>query len=236
MLLNTDKNCFRCICGPGFQLSLDGKNCLDIDECSDDTLCMGGLCVNTEGSFQCECLDGFVLGPDGRTCTDTVHGLCYSNFESGRCTNPAVNMVSKSTCCCGSVALNGPLGWGTPCSMCPPPGSPDFKRLCPHGSGFTNGGDDINECAASGDNPCGENGSCENLIGSFRCVCKAGYKLDHRGRTCLDIDECADSSICTNGGQCRNFPGSFQCICPPGSFFNEELKTCQDKDECKGSI
>ena len=44
---------------------------------------------------------------------------------------------------------------------------PTFQRLCPHGSGFTNSGDDINECTATV-NPCGDNGACENLMGSYR--------------------------------------------------------------------
>ena len=120
--------------------------------------------------------------------------------------------------------------------MCPLPGSPDFKRLCPHGSGFTNSGDDVNECAAT-TNPCGDNGACENLIGSYRCVCKPGYELDPRGgpsgKKCVDIDECADSRICGNGGHCRNLDGSFQCLCPPGSVYSEDAQTCQDEDECQ---
>lgn len=65
----------------------------------------------------------------------------------------------------------------------PPPGTPDFKSLCPHGSGFTNSGDDINECSAgsseAGLGPC-SNGACENLIGSFRCICDPGWEADPR--------------------------------------------------------
>ena len=196
------------------------------------SLCTGGKCINDNGSFKCECLDGFVLGPDGRTCTDSVQGLCYSNYEGGQCQNPSLNLVSKSTCCCGSVTYNGPMGWGTPCQICPPPGSPDFHHLCPHGAGFTNSGDDINECAAGGDNPCGDHGACENLIGGYRCLCNEGYKLDFRGKKCIDIDECEDSTICANGGHCRNFPGTFQCVCPPGRVYNKETKNCDDEDEC----
>ena len=51
--------------------------------------------------------------------------------------------------------------------MCPPPGSSDFYKLCPHGAGKTHSGDDINECV---NDPCGESGACENIIGSYRLV------------------------------------------------------------------
>ena len=58
--------------------------------------------------------------------------------------------------------------------MCPPPGSSDFQKLCPHGGGKTHGGDDINECI---NDPCGENGACENIIGSYRYMALHHLKL-----------------------------------------------------------
>ena len=33
---------------------------------------------------------------------------------------------------------------------------------------------DINECL-EGDNVCGSNGVCHNTVGSYRCVCVAGF-------------------------------------------------------------
>ena len=85
--------------------------------------------------------------------------------------------VTKSSCCCCAVTFTQPrqLGWGSPCSPCPAPGTqniysnististlsmmvtapgtPDYELLCPHGSGFSHAGEDINECstAPSGD-------------------------------------------------------------------------------------
>uniref|UniRef100_A0A182NIS0 Sushi domain-containing protein n=1 Tax=Anopheles dirus TaxID=7168 RepID=A0A182NIS0_9DIPT len=48
------------------------------------------------------------------------------------------------------------------------------------------------------------------------CSCYRGFLLDARdGRTCHDIDECADN----NGGceqTCVNKPGSYDCACEPG--------------------
>ena len=221
---------FKCICDPGYELSPNGKTCQDINECASNP-CLGGTCTNTEGGVQCQCPPGFSLGSDGRTCTDNVQGLCYAMFANGQCINPSTKMVSKSTCCCCSVAFSQVLGWGSPCSACPAPGSPEFTQLCPHGSGFTHGGDDINECAQSGD-IC-KNGACENLAGSYRCLSNPGYEVDATGKKCIDIDECAIDALLCNGGQCRNTPGSFQCICPTGTRLNAETNYCEDEDECK---
>ena len=76
------------------------------------------------------------------------------------------------------------MGWGTPCQSCPAPGSPEFDSLCPHGAGFTNGGDDINECAQD-PNIC-ENGACENMLGGYRSV---RYKQDSGFNSLLNTKE-----------------------------------------------
>lgn len=67
---------------------------------------------------------------------------------------------------------------------------------------------DINECAQN-PNIC-VNGGCENLMGTYRCICDSGYEVDATGKVCSDINECElEESLCS-GGQCRNIPGSFQ--------------------------
>lgn len=67
---------------------------------------------------------------------------------------------------------------------------------------------DINECAQN-PNIC-VNGGCENLMGTYRCICDNGYEVDATGKICSDINECElEDSLCS-GGQCRNTPGSFQ--------------------------
>lgn len=64
---------------------------------------------------------------------------------------------------------------------------------------------DVNECLAS---PC-VNGNCSNTLGSYTCVCDAGWTGTK------DIDECLQTS-CFNNGTCVNTPGSFYCECPIG--------------------
>lgn len=41
---------------------------------------------------------------------------------------------------------------------------------------------DINECALDPD-IC-PNGICENLRGTFKCVCNSGYEVDTTGKSC----------------------------------------------------
>ncbi|CAH0559244.1 unnamed protein product [Brassicogethes aeneus] len=221
---------FRCVCDSGYRLGPDGKHCVDIDECASNP-CQFGTCYNAPGSFRCECFSGFSLGPDGRSCLDTRRDLCYQEYRDGLCFNPSTTAVTKSSCCCCTIISNKPMGWGTGCQACPMPGTTDFDSLCPHGPGSTFDGNDINECAQN-PNIC-QNGACENMIGTYRCICNPGFEVDDTGKICTDINECEVEELVCNGGQCRNTPGSFQCICPPGTQLNQQNYMCEDVDECR---
>ncbi|XP_014244418.1 fibrillin-2-like [Cimex lectularius] len=223
---------YKCLCDSGFKASPSQTSCVDIDECqSPNPPCGNGRCRNTIGSFYCECNYGFNLGPDGRTCVDTRRDLCYATVQEGKCANPSTTPVSKSSCCCCVTFPNQPMAWGSSCQICPQPNTEEFRTLCPHGPGMTNAGIDINECSQN-PNIC-QNGACENLMGSHRCICNPGFESDVTGKACVDIDECkTDDNICM-GGQCRNTPGSFQCICPSGTQLNVLTHACEDVDECR---
>ena len=71
---------------------------------------------------------------------------------------------------------------------------------------------DINECA---DNPCQNNGVCNDEIGKYSCDCSG---LGFSGINCEeDINEClADDNPCQNGGNCTNEVGKFSCDCQDG--------------------
>ncbi|XP_076373655.1 fibrillin-1-like isoform X1 [Tachypleus tridentatus] len=222
---------FRCLCDPGFTLSPDGHVCVDVNECTTKPeVCGLGRCINTPGSYECICLDGQTLG-GGQVCIDNRRDYCYSVYRDGECSEPSKMLVTKSSCCCAVSVMNSVSpAWGTPCTPCPHPGSVDFSKLCtPSYNGHF--GEDINECMVY-PNIC-PNGACEDLKGSYRCVCNQGYEVDHTGKVCSDINECAVNLLLCDNGQCRNTPGSFQCTCPTGYRHNTQTNSCEDIDECR---
>lgn len=90
-------------------------------------------------------------------------------------------------------------------------------------------------------------GTCQNLDGSFRCICPPGYEVQNDqciGETCVrmshvvlkvctlthsplpDINECeVEPNIC-QFGTCTNTPGSFQCTCQPGFVLSDNKRRC----------
>ena len=93
---------------------------------------------------------------------------------------------------------------------------------------------DVNECMSSLLNNCSLSSQiCLNTMGSYKCYCKNGYKLDTDNITCVDINEC-NFNICDPSRTigCTNMPGSYICNCLPGFVYSFELKLCVDYDEC----
>ena len=53
---------FTCECPAGYELTRDGRNCRDTDECAAGGSCPPpGRCINTPGSFVCSCPPGYSL-------------------------------------------------------------------------------------------------------------------------------------------------------------------------------
>ncbi|XP_048837123.1 latent-transforming growth factor beta-binding protein 4 isoform X45 [Brienomyrus brachyistius] len=222
---------FRCVCFTGYELR--GNTCIDINECKNDLQCPGQECVNTKGSFRCvPCRPGFELKnqqcqdiDECRTPSPCENGYCQNIPGSFRCRCFTGYELRSNTCldineCKNDLQCPGQECVNTKGSFRCVPCRPGFElknQQC----------QDIDECRRT-PSPC-DNGYCENVPGSFRCVCFTGYEL--RGNTCIDINECKNDLQCP-GQECVNTKGSFRCVpCRPG--FELKNQQCQDVDECQ---
>ncbi|XP_071501953.1 fibrillin-1-like [Diadema antillarum] len=88
---------------------------------------------------------------------------------------------------------------------------------------------DINECR---DNTICNYGTCENLDGTFRCICPNGYQISANQRYCEDVDECRTNPNVCQHGTCMNLIGSHTCECYTGYKLSIDGRYCIDVDEC----
>ncbi|CAF0852061.1 unnamed protein product [Adineta ricciae] len=87
---------------------------------------------------------------------------------------------------------------------------------------------DINECHEQ-TNICQY--MCENQIGSYRCFCPIGFKMNELGQ-CQDVNECQQFQIdCGQDRTCFNTQGAYECIdvpCPV-NYLRSNRTDCQSK-------
>ncbi|NWT85406.1 FBN2 protein, partial [Struthidea cinerea] len=143
----------------------------------------------------CTCPSGYALREDRRMCRDTRQGFCFTEVLQTMCQMSSTNrnLVTKSECCC-----NSGRSWGPQCELCPLPGTAHYKKMCPHGPGYSTDGRgmdfqvatnpfwcfaDNNECTAQ-PSLCGAKGQCLNTPGSYNCECQKGFSLDSSGVNC----------------------------------------------------
>ncbi|UJR25149.1 hypothetical protein I4U23_006508 [Adineta vaga] len=88
--------------------------------------------------------------------------------------------------------------------------------------------EDINECHEHA-NICQY--MCENQLGSYRCFCPIGFKINELGQ-CQDVNECRQFQIdCGQDRTCFNTQGAYECIdipCPI-NYIRYNVTDCQSK-------
>uniref|UniRef100_A0AAY5EAH0 Latent transforming growth factor beta binding protein 1 n=1 Tax=Electrophorus electricus TaxID=8005 RepID=A0AAY5EAH0_ELEEL len=123
---------YECYCKAGFYYH--ELQCVDTDECLDESSCVNGQCKNTRGSYQCFCAPPMELAPDGKSCSSPAvaeqimfQSVCWETVtDTLTCTNPLSNKETTYTeCCC----LYGEA-WGMDCALCPLRDSEDYVIMC----------------------------------------------------------------------------------------------------------
>ncbi|XP_016413587.1 latent-transforming growth factor beta-binding protein 1 isoform X1 [Sinocyclocheilus rhinocerous] len=128
---------YECYCKAGLYYDESKLQCVDTDECADESNCIDGKCMNTYGSYQCFCTPPLVLALDSARCilpavaeqreTDVYPGICWETVkERLTCTNPIANIQTTFTeCCC----LYGDA-WGMDCALCPHKNTEAYATMC----------------------------------------------------------------------------------------------------------
>ncbi|XP_060113932.1 latent-transforming growth factor beta-binding protein 4 [Heteronotia binoei] len=258
---------FQCICDQGYESAQDGHHCLDVNECETlQGVCGAAPCENVEGSFLCICpgpaeefdpMTGRCLRPPGAAArppasprrpgvsvpeppasgpSDSTRRECYYDPNAAQaCENVLAWNATRQECCCSLGH-----GWGLDCHIqqCPPPGTAEFRTLCPRGSGFAGpaGGHslpaalDVDECSLFSSQVC-KGGVCVNQVPDYTCYCPSGYYYETQHLECIDNDECLDEEAepCV-GGHCINTIGSYYCSCAPPLVLDASQHRCVAND------
>ncbi|CAJ0944165.1 unnamed protein product [Ranitomeya imitator] len=195
---------YECYCKHGYYYDTRLLQCMDVDECVDESNCINGQCINNRGSFYCRCPLQMQYHAEQKRCMpnpelDRTEGLdiCWMiRGTDGICSHQMNGpQLSLNECCCRQGQ-----GWGLRCHSCPPrhdgESSEEVSEEC--------------HCA---------NGRCARGTHGLSCECQSGFQLDITRTRCTDLDECRQKNprgaLCKNS-RCINTMGSFRCVCKAG--------------------
>uniref|UniRef100_A0A8C9WKZ5 Latent transforming growth factor beta binding protein 3 n=1 Tax=Scleropages formosus TaxID=113540 RepID=A0A8C9WKZ5_SCLFO len=217
---------YECYCQQGFYYDSNLLECIDVDECHDESLyptnCRNGHCVDTPDSYYCICTPPWTLATDRNSCVTPEEqagqwdpgrpDVCFLQVDEDLiCSMPQKGLVvTYSECCC-----HYGRGWGPECRTCPQRNSGGIQtcNLCPFwGTTRDSSEEDSDECSCA-------NGRCVRSYLGTVCECNPGFRLDHSRTRCTDIDECAEPGLRINScknARCVNTMGSFKCFCKHG--------------------
>ncbi|XP_071396377.1 latent-transforming growth factor beta-binding protein 3 [Centroberyx affinis] len=208
---------YECYCQQGFYYDSNLLECIDVNECHDESLCTNGQCVNTRGSFYCNCNAPWTPDSNKKKCViTTVTGVneCQdpANCKNGRC----VDTAGSYYCICSP-----PWTLATDRNSCV---TPEEQA-------------DVNECQ---DPSYCKNGRCVNTPGSFHCICNQPLTFSAALKQCVYDDRtAAHKDVCflqVDEDLICSLPRSglvvtySECCCHYGRGWGPECRTCPQRN------
>nr|AHN48901.1 vitellogenin receptor [Panonychus citri] len=179
----------------------DEENCPERIDCPPDQVRCGSPNVSVS------CIPRKWLCDNANDCGD------WWDETSPQCTAPNPETTTGKPCRDGSF----PCGSGD---------CVDFKNVCDRIPNCLDQSDEGDHC----DVACAySNGNCSHIChpspkGAI-CSCRPGFFLGADGKTCTDIDECAQDGFCSQF--CDNYPGGAKCTCAEGYYPVSEGHKCK---------
>ncbi|XP_029029787.1 latent-transforming growth factor beta-binding protein 3 isoform X2 [Betta splendens] len=208
---------YECYCQQGFYYDGNLLECIDVNECHDESLCTNGQCINTEGSFYCNCNQPWIPDPYKKKCVmatvaDVNECEDPQNCKNGHC----VDTPGSYYCICSP-----PWTLATDRNSCV---TPEEQA-------------DVDECQ---DPSYCKNGRCENTPGSFHCFCDPPLTFSAALKQCVFDDRtAAHKDVCflqVDEGLICSEPRNgmvvtySECCCHYGRGWGPECNTCPSRN------